>query len=81
MADSIQYPAWVSNEKKYERAVNQLKAENRQLVAEKKPEIAITEDRIKALYVKWAGLVLDVSTPEPVQPVEAPKGRRPRAQQ
>ena len=41
-------PSWVSNEKKYDRAVLELKRAGQ----------VVTDETIKALYVKYGGLVL-----------------------
>lgn len=62
-------PSWVSEGsiRKYYRAVEQLRKEGKEA----------TEDAIKALYVKWNGLVLDgpVVDEETEEVEEAPKRR------
>lgn len=58
-------PNWISegSVRKYHRALAQLAKENSIRRAGNLPEVAITEDAIKALYVKWGGLVIgDEST-------------------
>lgn len=62
-----QRPQWVSNEKKYDRAIMELKKTNQ----------PVTEEAIKVLYIKYGGLVLDVSdTVEEVEEVQTPRRRR-----
>lgn len=58
-------PSWVSEGsiRKYNRAVAQLARDNADHVRDGLPVVEVTEAAIKALYVKWGGLVLgDVST-------------------
>lgn len=75
---------WVSEGslRKFDRAVLQLKNENKELVAQGKSAKEITEEAIKALYVKWNGLVLDekIETEEgaPTIAVDEPVVRRGR---
>lgn len=53
---------WVSNEKKFERAKEELRKQNVILKATGRQEVEITEDLVKALYVKYGGLL--VGSPE-----------------
>lgn len=56
---------WVSmgSITKFNRAVKVLKDQNNALKAQSKPEVEITEEAIKALYLKYGGLVVgDPST-------------------
>jgi len=70
---SRELPLWVVNEKKYDRAVLDLK----------KTLQPVTDESIKALYVKYGGLVLTeeeiVAKKEEEEVVEVrPRGRRAR---
>lgn len=53
-------PSWVSEGsiRKYYRAVAQLDRENADRVRSGQAKIEVTEDAIKALYVRWGGLVV-----------------------
>lgn len=53
-------PEWVSegSVRKYDRAVALLAKENSVRKSLGQAEVAVTEDAIKALYVKWGGLVI-----------------------
>lgn len=83
-------PAWVSGAiahdgsyHKYVRAVDFLKKRNAELKAQKQPEVEITEEAVKELYVRFGGLVLDVEpTDESDEEVSSVKPRRgrPRAE-
>lgn len=56
-------PAWVSDGsvRKYNRAVEQLRKENVTRRALGQAEVEATEEAVKALYVKWGGLLLGES--------------------
>lgn len=53
---------WVSEGsiRKFDRAILEFKNLNKQLVAQGKEELPITEERIKARYIQMAGKVLEV---------------------
>lgn len=58
-------PEWVSEGsiRKYVRAEAELKKDNADRKRAGKPEVEITEEAIKELYIRYAGLVLgDAST-------------------
>ena len=53
-------PKWVANPWKYGRAKEELADKNAILKASGKPELEITEERIKEVYVRLLGLVREV---------------------
>lgn len=75
--------SWVSDGsvRKYDRAVAQLIKDNNLKKQLNQPLVPITEEAIKALYVKWEGLLIGEEAaevevevaPENVPPPEAPK--------
>ncbi len=69
---------WVSpgSISKYNRAVLEMKNLNKQLVAQGKEPIEITEERVKARYVQMNGLLMEVD--EPVVEEEESQVRRGR---
>lgn len=75
-------PAWVSggqsndgSSNKYHRAVRVLQEQNEVLRAQGRDEVELTEAAIKALYIKWGGLILGE---DPVESVEEDPAPRPR---
>lgn len=64
----MQIPSWVSEGsiRKYNRAIAEL-------VKEKKD---VTEEAVKALYVKWGGLVLEDNAVEEVVEKPVKKGKK-----
>lgn len=64
--------AWVSSGsiRKYDRALEQIRKENITRRALNQPEVEATEEVVKALYVKWGGLLLG----EPESVLGVPEG-------
>lgn len=64
---------WAANEAKLQRAIqkanDQIKAENAVLKAQNKPEVSVTEELVKEIYVSLAGLLKE-DAPEVVVKVE-----------
>ena len=65
-------PAWVSegSMRKYVRAIDTLNRDNAARKAAGQPEVALTEEAVKELYVKYAGLVLEVEKPKEKEEVK-----------
>lgn len=65
---------WASNQAKVDRAVRELTDANKIRVANKQPEVEITEEAVKAVYVRLLGHVIEnpieheegAETPEPI---------------
>ncbi len=58
--------SWVSDGsvRKYHRAVAQLTKENADRTKLNQPLVPITDEAIKALYIKWGGLLIGEEAPE-----------------
>jgi hypothetical protein len=84
---------WVSegSQRKFYRAIAQINKENVTRKTLNQPEVPLTEEAIKALYIKWGGLVIGEeeetergtpeSEPAPITaslPPEAPRAARGR---
>lgn len=62
--------SWVSNAVKYNRAIKELETVNKNLKIQGRETVEITEEAVRALYLKYGGLVIG----EPETQLGVPEG-------